>query len=297
MKSGILVINKEKGLTSREVVNMVCQQLNTKHVGHTGTLDPIATGVLVVGVNEGCKIIELLTSATKVYQAEVVVGMKTDTLDITGKIEKTYDIEDLEIEKIDEVLKNFPRTYLQEVPKYSAIHIAGKRLHEYARNQIEIELPKREVKIFNLKRVGEFKKENNYYTFSIEVKVSKGTYIRSLIRDIGEKLGIDCTMKNLIRIKQGDFSIEQAISQSEIEESKMISLEQALATYPKIVVEEDWKRKVRNGMILPLPTKEDMIVVMDQENHLLAIYQRYVKNPDKMKPYRVFGGIENEEVK
>ena len=95
MKSGILIVNKEKGITSRDVVNLVCKKLNTKQVGHTGTLDPIATGVLVIGVNDGCKIIELLTNTTKVYRAEIIVGMRTDTLDITGSVEKTYDIERL----------------------------------------------------------------------------------------------------------------------------------------------------------------------------------------------------------
>ena len=93
MQSGILVINKEKNMTSRDVVNIACKKLGTKHIGHTGTLDPIATGVLVLGVNDGCKVIDLLTSVSKVYQAEVIVGLKTDTLDITGTIEEEYNIE------------------------------------------------------------------------------------------------------------------------------------------------------------------------------------------------------------
>ena len=107
MQSGILVINKEKNMTSRDVVNIACKKLGTKHIGHTGTLDPIATGVLVLGVNDGCKVIDLLTSVSKVYQAEVIVGLKTDTLDITGTIEEEYNIENLEKEKVENILKTF----------------------------------------------------------------------------------------------------------------------------------------------------------------------------------------------
>ncbi len=297
MKSGILIVNKEKGITSRDVVNLVCKKLNTKQVGHTGTLDPIATGVLVIGVNDGCKIIELLTNTTKVYRAEIIVGMRTDTLDITGSVEKTYDIERLEVEKIDEVLKKFPKKYWQEVPKYSAIHVQGKRLYEYARNQQKVEIPKREVEILELKRVGELQKKEKYYTFSIEAKVTKGTYIRSLIRDIGKELGIDCTMKSLVRLQQGNFSLQQAISQEEIEEDKIIPITKALSSYPQIIVNEEMKKKILNGMILSLQTEEDKVLLMDQNNQLLAIYERYQKDQTKMKPYHVLGGKSDEKVK
>ena len=107
MNSGILVVNKEKDMTSRDVVNIACKKLHTRHIGHTGTLDPIATGVLVLGVNEGCKVIELLTSDTKIYQAEVIVGMETDTLDITGKVLKTYSIESLDRQIVEKVIASF----------------------------------------------------------------------------------------------------------------------------------------------------------------------------------------------
>ena len=289
MQNGIIIVNKEKNMTSRDVVNIACKKLNTKHIGHTGTLDPIATGVLVLGVNDGCKVIELLTSATKIYKAEVVVGLETDTLDITGNVLKSYNIENLVKEKVEEVLSSFQGKYLQEVPKYSALHVNGKRLYEYARNNEEVELPKREVEIFSIELVDDIKKENNNYTFSFRVHVSKGTYIRSLIRDIGNRLGYPCTMKNLLREKQGVFSLDECISIEEISIEKLRKIEDALSNYEKIIVDDSISIKVENGAILELNTNANYVLLFNKNKKLLAIYQRYLKDPSKMKPYKVFG--------
>lgn len=297
MNNGILVINKEKDMTSRDVVNIACKKLHTRHIGHTGTLDPIATGVLVLGVNEGCKIIELLTSDSKVYQAEVVVGLETDTLDITGNVLNTYNIENLDKDQIEAILSSFLGHYYQEVPKYSALHVNGKRLYEYARNGEEVELPKREVEIMSIVLLGDMKKENNYYTFSFRVHVSKGTYIRSLIRDIGNKLGYPCTMKNLIRERQGNFTLEDCISIENIEGKNLQKIEDALIQYKQIVVDDETCKKVENGAILSFETKEDRVLLFDSNNNLLAIYERYLKDPSKMKPYKVFRRESSEEVK
>lgn len=288
MKNGILIINKEKGMTSRDVVNIACGKLGTKHIGHTGTLDPIATGVLVLGVNDGCKIIELLTSDDKVYEAEVIIGLETDSLDITGNVLNTYNIENVDTNQIKEILANFKGKYLQEVPKYSAVHVNGKRLHEYARNNEEVILPKREVEIYNIELIDDIKKDE-YYTFKFKVHVSKGTYIRSLIRDIGKELGIPCTMKNLKRIKQGNFKIEDAICIDEVTiDTKLLTIQEALANYDKIIVDSEIAKKVKNGMILKFNTTKDLILVLDENNTLLAIYKRYQKDLSKMKPYKVF---------
>lgn len=288
MKNGILIVNKEKNMTSRDVVNIACKKLGTKHIGHTGTLDPIATGVLVLGINDGCRIIELLTSTNKEYQAEVIVGIETDSLDITGEILNTYNIEKLTTEEVKKALLNFKGKYDQEVPKYSAVHVNGKRLHEYARNNEEVILPKREVEILDIELVDEVRKENNNYIFSFKTVVSKGTYIRSLIRDIGLYLGYPCTMKNLIRLKQGTFPIEKAISIDEIDYNKLLSIKDALSEYPYIKVDDNISKKVKNGMVLEFDTKEDYILVLDNNDNLLAIYQRYKKDITKMKPYCVF---------
>lgn len=288
MKDGILVINKPKNMTSREVVDVACKKLGTRHIGHTGTLDPIATGVLVLGVNEGCKIIDLLTQEDKIYEAKVLVGLETDTLDITGNILNEYNIETLTSDDVEKALSKYRGKYNQEVPKYSAIHVDGKRLYEYARNNIDVELPKREVEIFRLDLKNEPKYQNGKYIFSITAHVSKGTYIRSLIRDIGASLGYPCTMMELTRIKQGVFNLEQTINLNEIDSSKLFSIEKALTDIKSIVVANDIANRIMNGAILDLKTDEDKVLVFNDNKELLAIYERYSKDKSKMKPYRVF---------
>lgn len=287
MKDGILVINKPKNMTSREVVNIACKKLNTRHIGHTGTLDPIATGVLVLGVNEGCKVIDLLTQADKIYEAKVLVGVETDTLDITGNILNEYNIENLTGNNIEKALSKYRGKYNQEVPKYSAIHVNGKRLYEYARNNIEVELPKREVEVFDLV-LKSFEKSDNRYTFSIISHVSKGTYIRSLIRDIGLSLGYPCTMMELTRVKQGAFTIDQAVDLDDINNDKILSIDKALTNLNSITVDNDTAKKVLNGAVLDLNVNNDKVLILNSNNELLSIYERYTKDPTKMKPYRVF---------
>lgn len=287
MKDGILVINKPKNMTSREVVNIACKKLNTRHIGHTGTLDPIATGVLVLGVNEGCKVIDLLTQEDKIYEAKVLVGVETDTLDITGNILNEYNIENLTGNDIEKALSKYRGKYNQEVPKYSAIHVNGKRLYEYARNNIEVELPKREVEVFDLV-LKSFEKCDNRYTFSIISHVSKGTYIRSLIRDIGLSLGYPCTMMELTRVKQGAFTIDQAVDLDDINIDKILSIDKALTNLNSITVDNDTAKKVLNGAVLDLNVNNDKVLILNSNNELLAIYERYTKDPTKMKPYRVF---------
>lgn len=287
MKDGILVINKPKNMTSREVVNIACKKLNTRHIGHTGTLDPIATGVLVLGINEGCKVIDLLTQEDKIYEAKVLVGVETDTLDITGNILNEYNIENLTGNDIEKALSKYRGKYNQEVPKYSAIHVNGKRLYEYARNNIEVELPKREVEVFDLV-LKSFEKCDNRYTFSIISHVSKGTYIRSLIRDIGLSLGYQCTMMELTRVKQGAFTIDQAVDLEDINNDKILSIDKALTNLNSITVDNDTAKKVLNGAVLDLNVNNDKVLILNSNNELLAIYERYTKDPTKMKPYRVF---------
>ena len=283
--NGILVIDKIEGITSRDVVNQVCKKLETRHIGHTGTLDPMATGVLVLGINDGCKIIDLLTSSKKIYEAEITIGIETDTLDITGNIVKEEDPSNIDINTIKRVIDNFPKQYMQTVPRYSAVHVNGKRLYEYARNNIDVELPKRMVEIYDLELISDL--ENN--KFKIRTEVSKGTYIRSLIEDIGKELKIPTTMSKLRRIKQGIFDIDMAYKLDDINKDiKLIDIKDALSNYEQIVVDEILEKKVLNGMILKLDTSSDMVVVLNKENKLLAIYKRYDKDITMMKPYKVF---------
>ena len=195
---GIVLINKEEGLTSRDVVNKIVKKLNLKKVGHAGTLDPIAKGLLVVGIGKGTKILDLLTMNTKEYIATSKIGIETDTLDISGNIlNKTNDFS-LKREELINTLNSFIGSYYQEVPKYSAVKINGKKLYEYARNDLNVDLPKRLITIYKIELL-----EFNKNEFTFKVLASKGTYIRSLIRDIGIKLKLPMTMKELIRTKSG----------------------------------------------------------------------------------------------
>ena len=200
----LLVVNKPEGFTSRDVINKLSKILNTKKIGHTGTLDPIATGVLVCLTGKYTKLVDLLTALDKEYVAEIKLGIKTDTGDITGNVIDTSNKVILKNDILD-VIKKFPKKYLQTVPKYSAVKIDGKKLYEYARENIDIELPKREVCIYNLELIS-----FNEDIIKIKTKVSKGTYIRSLIEDICDMLGTVGCMKSLVRTYQGVFGIDEA---------------------------------------------------------------------------------------
>lgn len=280
--NGILLINKNKGVTSRDIVNQAVKKLHTKKIGHTGTLDPIATGVMVLCVGSSTKLVNLLTSNDKEYIAEVTLGIQTDTLDITGKVLKKENRNITEKEIVD-ILSKFKGKYAQEVPIYSAVKINGKKLYEYARNNEKINLPKREV---NIKEI-EFLKlynDNGIQKFTFKCLVSKGTYIRSLIFDICNKLQVIGTMSNLTRIKQGKFSIEDCLNIDDISEKDLIKINDIL-DIPKITVDDYLKKKILNGQIVDNLYNNEKIMFIDNKNEVLAIYQVYDKNNSKIKPY------------
>ena len=283
--SGIIVINKEQGFTSRDVVNIVGKILNTRKVGHTGTLDPLATGVLVLAIGNGLKVIEFINHDTKEYVAEAKIGLLTDTLDITGNIIEKVDNYSLDKDKLKEVLKSFSNiSYLQEVPIYSSIKVNGARLYKYARENKEVSLPKREVTIYNLE-VLDIKNDS----FSFKCTVSKGTYIRSLIRDIGDKLGIPCTMEKLNRTKEGIFSIEESYSLKDIEEGnyKIVPIERIFDDSLKVVVDSTLEKQILNGKILNNNYGKDKIVFLNTSREVLALYETYTKDYNKIKPTKV----------
>lgn len=271
---GIILINKEKGITSRDLVNMVCKKLNTNKVGHTGTLDPIATGLMILGVGEGLKLVELLTHHDKEYIAKVKIGTRTDTYDITGKVleEKKVKINKQELIK---VLNSFKGEYLQEVPIYSSVKVNGKKLYEYARNNEIVSLPKHLVKISHICLL-DF--SDNSFTF--KVKVSSGTYIRSLINDIGNQLNIPMTMEELRRTKVGNYFLEDAC---DIDNIKIIPVIDAL-DIKKVAVDDTLFKKISNGVKVSSTYKEDF-VLFTKNNVPIAIY----KNDNGiMKSYRGF---------
>ena len=287
--NGILIIDKPKGITSRDVVNEVIKKMHTKKVGHTGTLDPIATGVLVVCVGSATKLVDELTSHNKEYIASVELGTLTDTLDNTGNIlEEKKCIKTKE--EIINVLNSFKGKYMQEVPIYSAVKINGKKLYEYAREGIEIELPKRDVEIKNIELIDDIEYRNNKTYFNFKCNVSKGTYIRSLIRDIANSLNTIGIMTDLRRTKLGKFKIDKAINIEEINNNKLIDIIDVIDC-KKIEINNDIKKQVLNGAIIENIYDCDKILFIN-DNEAIALYKKYKKDENKLKPYKMFkGGI------
>ena len=276
----LFVVNKPEGFTSRDVVNKLSKILKIKKIGHTGTLDPIATGVLVCLTGKYTKLVDLLTSLDKEYIAEIKVGIKTDTGDITGNVieEKNKVISKSAVEK---VFLEFPKKYLQTVPKYSAVKINGKKLYEYARENIEVELPKREVNIYSLELI-EFNKD----IIKFKVHVSKGTYIRSLIEDICDNLGIVGTMNSLIRTKQGKFDISDAKTLEEIEKKSLKGKNiHEFLDFPCVNINDNEIKKVVNGgKIKNNYNIKDKVILM-RDNIDLAIYE---VDGETLKPFIMF---------
>ena len=271
--NGILMVNKPSGITSRDVVNIVGKTLNTKKVGHTGTLDPMATGVLVLCLGNALKVCELITANDKEYIAKVILGIETETLDTTSPIINTKKT-NITKEEIEKVLNSFKGSYLQEVPKYSAVKINGKKLYEYAREGKEIELPKKMVTIYDIQLISDITYYNDTTSFYIKTTVSKGTYIRSLIRDIGYKLNTYGCMDSLERTRQGIFNIDNSYTLEEIKNNnyKLLSIEESLPNIPLVEVDNKTLFKIRNGVKLKKFFTGDMAIIKDK-NKVVAIYK------------------------
>lgn len=284
----IIVVNKDKDYTSRDVVNVIGKIFNTKKVGHTGTLDPLATGVLIICMNKALKVVDLITASDKEYIAKVVLGIDTDTLDITGNIINECKT-DVNVDMVKSVLNSFVGKSIQEVPKYSAVKVNGKKLYEYARNGIDVELPKREIQIFDIELISDIDIVDGHQEFSFRVKVSKGTYIRSLIRDIGIKLGCFACMKELTRTKQGKFSIDKSYTLNDIKNGnyKLLNIKDVI-DIEKVVVSDDMLFKIKNGMILDKFFISDKALILDNNGNEIGIYKIYDKDSKKVKPDKIF---------
>ncbi len=277
----VFAINKPKEYTSRDIVNIVCKKLNIRKVGHSGTLDPLATGVLIICVGKYTKLVDIITDTNKEYIAEVLLGVNTDTLDITGTVLDKKEVS-VSVDDIKKVLNTFKGRIIQEVPKYSAIKVNGKKLYEYARSNIEIELPKREIEIFDIQLISDL----NDNKFKIKCSVSKGTYIRSLIRDIGIKLNTYATMNNLERTKQGNVTIDDCITINDLDNIKSIDIDKLL-DYKKVIVNGDLEKKINNGAIVDRFFKDDIAAIYNEDNKIIAIYKTYDKDNSKVKPLKV----------
>ncbi len=275
--NGIIIINKPIGFTSQDVVSKTKKILNEKKAGHTGTLDPMATGVLPVLLGDATKVSKYLIEHNKKYIATIQLGEKRDTGDSEGKIIEKTETKVENEKEIIEILNSFLGKSMQTPPIYSAIKINGKKLYEYAREGIDVEIPPREIEIFEI-CLEEFDKENKTIKFS--VKCSKGTYIRTLCEDISKKLGTVGYMKDLERIQVEDFFIEDAITFEELEEnkdnaefikSKLISVEKVFNNLENIKLTKRKEELYLNGVRLTFELEDGIYNIYTQDDKYIGI--------------------------
>jgi len=284
--NGILIINKESGPTSRDIVNIISKKFNTKKVGHTGTLDPGATGVLVVCLGKALKIAELFSNDDKEYIAGVTLGLEYDTIDLYGKLIREENV-NISKDEIVEAVNSFKGSYQQEVPLYSAVKVNGRKLYQYARSGQKIQLPVKEVTVKEIEIVGDIKYIDGKVYFKIRCVVSKGTYIRSLVRDIGKKLGTIAVMNSLVRTRQGIFDINNSYSINDItnDNYKLLAITEVFPNIKKVKVNHEMAIKVMNGVVLDKIFDDDMAFILDDENNLIALYKR---DNEKCRAYKMF---------
>lgn len=279
MMNGVIVVNKSKGITSRDVVNKLVKVFGTKSIGHIGTLDPMATGVLVCLIGKYTKLGSIMVNHDKEYIATFKLNVLTDTLDIEGKVLKTDD-KKISLEDMNGAIEHFNGlTYMQEVPIYSAVKVNGKKLYDYARSNEDVILPKKEVTIYKLELVS-FEDE-----VKIKCKVSKGTYIRALIRDICAYLGTYGVMTDLVRTKLGDYDISDAYSLDDISNGKykLYRLEDIFDLDVRYINDDNHKQ-IYNGNIVK--DKNSNYILYKEGDKAVAFYTRI--NEEELKPLIMF---------
>lgn len=251
MISGVININKEKGYTSHDVVAKMRGILKIKKIGHTGTLDPDACGVLPICIGKATKVVDLIVNKDKTYEAVIKLGFVTDTQDMTGQVIKSSPV-DISLSQLEEAIKSFIGGYDQIPPMYSALKVNGQRLYELARQGKEIERKSRRISIQDITLLDYNADE---YEARIRVDCGKGTYIRTLIHDIGDILGCGAAMKSLVRTSVGDFKIINALYLNQVEDyvrggtiqDHIIAVDDMFPSYPKIIVDSQYHSLIHNG--------------------------------------------------
>ncbi len=282
MINGIINIYKEKGFTSHDVVAKLRGILQQKKIGHTGTLDPDAEGVLPVCLGKGTKVCDLLTNKDKVYRAELLLGVETDTQDTSGNILQEKQVAVSE-EQVCQVIEGFVGTYNQIPPMYSALKFNGKKLYELARAGIEVERQARPVTIHSIRII-----DVKLPVVTMEVVCSKGTYIRTLCHDIGQKLGCGGCMQKLLRTRVDIFTLEQSLRLDEVQKlvdeqgiaSVIMEVDAVFEQYQKMIVKESCDRLVHNGNAVKLSqcqsqpeSGEDWVRIYDSKEQFVGVYQ------------------------
>ena len=296
MKSGIINVYKEKGFTSFDVVAKLRGILRTKKIGHTGTLDPDAEGVLPVCIGRATKVCDILTDKDKVYEAVLLLGVETDTQDTSGEILKEVPVEVSE-RAVREAILSFVGEYAQIPPMYSALKVNGKKLYELAREGKTVERKARNVQIFAIEIL-----EISLPKVRMRVHCSKGTYIRTLCHDIGRQLGCGGCMEKLLRTKVGVFELKDTLKLAEIDElakngvveERVISVDELFEDYLKVWIKEEFDVVVHNGNRLKkkmfdqkLPENTERLRVYDSKREFIGIYE-YSEERKDYKPVKMF---------
>ncbi|MFW2380647.1 MAG: tRNA pseudouridine(55) synthase TruB [Acidimicrobiales bacterium] len=277
--TGVLVVDKPAGCTSHDVVDQVRKKLGTRKVGHAGTLDPDATGVLVLGVGKGTKLLQFMTGADKKYEGEVVFGVTTHSLDSTGEVTGTFDM-NLSLEQVRNAARLFEGDIEQIPPMVSAIKIEGKRLHELAREGKEVDRPPRPVTIHSI----DVEPTDDPLVYRMSVHCSSGTYIRTLAADLGTKLGGGAHLRNLRRTAVGRFDVASA---RPVEDAELQPLAEMLSHLPTMQVGETIAAQVRNGRSLGPSTGSGQLAVVGPDGVLLAVYE---SRDGEFRPVKVLVG-------
>lgn len=300
MHNGILPLWKERGMTSHDCVFKLRKILQMKRIGHTGTLDPNVEGVLPICLGESTKVAEYLTSSGKEYIAEVTIGFSTTTEDADGEmVDSNLEVKAISRLQLQQVLTSLTGVITQTPPMYSAVKVNGKKLYEYARQGLIIDRPSREVTIYEL----ELLSEEPFFTgqqisFPIRVSCSKGTYIRTLAVQIGEKLGYPAHMSKLVRTASGSFKEEQCMTLQMVQEKvdegtlkdSLLPLEYALENMVSSEVPKEFVKSIKNGQVLDQfeLLKEHDRLVFTYQGQAVAVYINHPTKEGKMKPEKMF---------
>ena len=292
MFEGILPIYKQRGITSHDVVFKARKILKMKKIGHAGTLDPEVDGVLLLLLGGATKVSDYAMDLGKSYRAEVCLGIKTTTEDLTGEVLEESNVSDIDINKIKDVLQTLIGEIEQTPPIYSAVKVKGKKLYEYARaGKFDVEIPSRKVNIYDVEFIegSDYYRDNKFY-FSINISCGKGTYVRTIATDIGKKLNLPSTMSKLTRTRSGKIELDNCLTLSEVEqlleknklEEKLLKKEYALEEYQFVEIPKFRAQQVMNGLRFRKNQFPDYDftdgIVFTYENEAIAIY--YLKNPD-----------------
>ena len=296
MIHGIINVYKEKGYTSHDVVAKLRGIAGQKKIGHTGTLDPDAEGVLPVCLGKATKVCELLTDKDKTYRAVLFLGQTTDTQDASGTVLETSDVSNLNEAQVTEAVQSFVGEYAQIPPMYSALKVGGKKLYELAREGKTVERKARNVMIHSIKIL-----RVDLPRVEMEVSCSKGTYIRTLCNDIGEKLGVGGCMESLLRVQVGRFVLADSLRLSEIQKVKedgnlekiLQPIDSVFEQYRAVRIRPDQEKRLQNGNSFRKPDRlqnyddQEMVRVYDSNGHFAAVY-RYVEKDHEFRIVKMF---------